>query len=166
MDKTETYIKLMVKAPEIWNSWEYCIGDYVVFRDVGRLDQPFRVRLISYVDNAGTIFLLGDHEFQSYSPNKFYPVPRQDQWQEMVKQPFIHILLQQFLLFINCIDTKHDLMPTKIATFAYYWEENGEPKEFSSMDQLWMAFVMWEKHNKTWDGEKWTLIESEVSNVR
>ena len=84
MDTSETYIKMMVKAPEIWNTWQYRIGDYVVFRDVGRLDQPVRVRLISHVDNAGTIFLLGDHEFQSYPSNKFYPIPRQDQLQEMV----------------------------------------------------------------------------------
>lgn len=24
-----------------------------------------------------------------------------------------------------------------------------------SMEQLWLAFCMWEKHQKIWDGEKW-----------
>lgn len=27
----------------------------------------------------------------------------------------------------------------------------------NTMEQLWLAFVMKEKFNKTWDGEKWTI---------
>lgn len=27
---------------------------------------------------------------------------------------------------------------------------------FTSMEQLWLAFVMKEKYNKVWDGETWT----------
>ncbi len=28
-------------------------------------------------------------------------------------------------------------------------------KSFTSMEQLWLAFVMKEKYNKVWDGEEW-----------
>ena len=75
MDTTEPNIKMCEKADEIWNNWEYRIGDYVVFRDVGRFDKPVRVRLVSYVNNSGSIFLVGDHEFQSYSRDNLYPNP-------------------------------------------------------------------------------------------
>ncbi len=143
MDESQTYIKMLVQAPDIWNSWQYCIGDYVVFRDVGRLDQSFRVRLISHVDNAGTIFLLGDHEFQSYPPHKFYPVPRQDQLWNM----------------LQAITDRE----------AYRWWDTL--KVFSweitviTPEQIMFSYIMQEKFNKAWSGEEWT-IKAEVSNVR
>ena len=27
--------------------------------------------------------------------------------------------------------------------------------EFTTWEQIWLAFYMQEKHNKTWDGERW-----------
>jgi len=32
---------------------------------------------------------------------------------------------------------------------------DGSEWIFTSMEQLWLAFVMAEKYNKIWDGEKW-----------
>lgn len=32
------------------------------------------------------------------------------------------------------------------------------PKKFTSMEQLWLAFVMKEKHNKAWNGEDWVKV--------
>jgi len=31
---------------------------------------------------------------------------------------------------------------------------------YTSMEQLWLAFYMKEKHNKTWDGEKWITLRN------
>ncbi|KKN03722.1 hypothetical protein LCGC14_1104810 [marine sediment metagenome] len=44
--------------------------------------------------------------------------------------------------------------------------EWGNTTPFATMEQLWLAFVMKEKYNKTWSGEEWTVIKAEVSNVR
>jgi len=35
----------------------------------------------------------------------------------------------------------------------------SEYKQCNSWEQLWLAFVMKEKHDKTWDGEKWKKEE-------
>jgi len=42
------------------------------------------------------------------------------------------------------------------------WREFDAPIELvkeGSMEQLWLAFVMKEKYNKVWNGEKWVPIE-------
>jgi hypothetical protein len=31
--------------------------------------------------------------------------------------------------------------------------------QFSSMEQLWLAFVMHEKYKKTWNGEEWVSVK-------
>lgn len=43
------------------------------------------------------------------------------------------------------------------------WMEDNETEEWLlkmrfSGEQLWLAFVMKKKFNKTWDGEKWVII--------
>jgi hypothetical protein len=41
---------------------------------------------------------------------------------------------------------------------AYIIMDNNREyfNEFSSMEQLWLAFVMREKYGKKWDGKEWT----------
>ena len=85
-----------------------------------------------------------DNNFYEYSP---YPnchghhmpvwLPRQDQLQEMV--------------------VKEEEVPNKLSyRFALWTLFSGN--KFTSMEQLWLAFVMKEKFNKIWGGEKWTLL--------
>ena len=69
---------------------------------------------------------------------------RQDQLQEMV--------------WLNTAGT-YNLLPTKLFAFSDYWEENGIPNRFTSMEQLWLAFIMAEKYNKVWDNVKEDWIE-------
>ena len=70
---------------------------------------------------------------------KYIWLPRQDQLQEMVFQlgepPTAYIVLLREFMQRNS---------------PYY-------VMFASMEQLWLAFVMKEKFNKTWDGEKWLV---------
>lgn len=64
-------------------------------------------------------------------------LPLQHQLQEMVNCPLM-----------NLIDSIRE----------FYWrnlKENSGEDKFTSMEQLWLAFVMKEKHNKVWNGEKW-----------
>lgn len=67
-----------------------------------------------------------------------YPIwlPRQDQIQEMMGEPQ------------NCRYLLKRLNEWAV-DHTYGWMLNA------SMEQLWLAFYMWEKHQKTWDGEKW-----------
>ena len=62
-------------------------------------------------------------------------LPRQDQLQEMIwtKGNAPLLFLRDFLHFVG-----------------------KERKYEASFEQLWLAFVMKEKYNKTWDGNKWT----------
>jgi len=69
-------------------------------------------------------------------------LPRQDQLQEIVKTRFgIEHDLESFL---NVLEGWN---PTGILD-KYH-------KQFSTFEQLWLAFVMWVKFNKTWNGEEW-----------
>ena len=63
-------------------------------------------------------------------------LPRQDQLQEMVKSDTI--INWDFYHFIN----------DGLTDYLDY---------FNSMEQLWLAFVMKEKYNKTWNGEDWVI---------
>ena len=62
-------------------------------------------------------------------------LPRQDQLQEIYDngQNFTHQNLEHF----------------------YRWYKSGIGK-FFSMEQLWLAFVMWGLYKKEWTGKEWT----------
>jgi len=68
-------------------------------------------------------------------------LPRQDQLQEMVGEEYPIDLLYGFHRFYNTMGC--DLYPHTI---------NGAK---TSMEQLWLAFVMKEKYNKVWYGSDW-----------
>ncbi len=40
---------------------------------------------------------------------------------------------------------------------AWFLERATLKQKFTSMEQLWLAFVMKEKYNKIWNGEKWEI---------
>jgi len=69
-------------------------------------------------------------------------LPRQDQLQEMVGVKKLTWGWIPFLRFCVTGD----------------WTINKYSLLFESMEQLWLAFVMKEKYNKTWNGETWNAI--------
>jgi len=66
-------------------------------------------------------------------------LPRQEDLQKMVKEN-LGELIQGFY------DFNYDS--------GFVWLSDAK---FTSMEQLWLAFVMKEKFNKTWNGEEWIL---------
>lgn len=79
-----------------------------------------------------------------FALERFIWLPRQDQLQELV----IHRGHPHHL----------DNLITSFDNWYFYGRGMlGQDKEedFPSMEQLWLAFVMKEKYNKTWDGERW-----------
>ena len=74
-----------------------------------------------------------------HSPRDIW-LPRQDQIQEMIKTNILD-LLNKFYKYVF-----DDLS----------WMFNKDHTiKFNSMEQLWLAFYMYEKHGKIWNGEKW-----------
>lgn len=65
-------------------------------------------------------------------------LPRQDQLQEMVE-----------LNLINRLTTFESYLIKNWYIRSNFWWKN------TSMEQLWLAFVMWELHKKKWDGTGW-----------
>jgi len=87
------------------------------------------------------------HNF--WHPNSIPKIwlPRQDQLQEMVDANHLdnhrysnRMVIQFFPIVMPTCDI----------------EECAKVK-INSMEQLWLAFVMKEKFNKTWDGKNWSV---------
>lgn len=66
-------------------------------------------------------------------------LPRQDQLQAMLDNEIAINLLYKFHHFYN---TKSDYPTMEVSL---------------SMEQLWLAFIMFELHSKKWDGDKWAI---------
>lgn len=93
-------------------------------------------------------------------------LPRQDQLQEMVRDnlmPFM--LLGKIQAQVNPALNLKLGRDVTISDFEYekqcdelsnrLFRQQNYYRQFISMEQLWLAFVMKEKHNKVWNGEEW-----------
>uniref|UniRef100_A0A6M3KXM3 Uncharacterized protein n=1 Tax=viral metagenome TaxID=1070528 RepID=A0A6M3KXM3_9ZZZZ len=134
MDTSEQYIKMCEKAEEIQASRKFECGDCMVTGD--------NLIMIRRLSDEGDYFLASllprGHNFLLISNKNVIWLPRQDQLQEMV------IDADYAMSYLTRI------MDWAGITLAKYL------LQFTSMEQLWLAFVMKEKYGKVWDGEKWT----------
>ena len=124
MDVSERYIK-MCDCPEIQEKWNRKLGDfYTIARD--------KVYVYFGMDDTGMFWL-----------------PRQDQLQDMIlgdpelRHDVIVFLLDRFHTFLD---------PAWFAGDKWMKHEKYL-KQFESMEQLWLAFVMHELYRKQWDDE-------------
>ena len=168
MDTSETYIKMCEKAEEIQNSWKPEGGDWIVFdyRDTTKTSKEFekqawgdddktwkRVEVLCYQPSELKDWWIGTtgkeslvKSSQDLTKEHCVWLPRQDQLQEMVPT--------------QIAGTKPNLkMISEFTHFFDYWDTNGIPINLTTWEQLWLAFVMKEKYNKVWDGEKWQTIK-------
>jgi len=133
VDTSKEYIKMCEKAVEVQEEHILEMGEFYVNATQLLIRNGFDPRDIcfEYMKSLG---------FQSGIVD-FLWLPRQDQLQGMVEE---------------CCWTMID-------DFNEWWEEvnvNSEEfcekeKFYQSMEQLWLAFVMSELWNKTWNGEDW-----------
>ena len=99
-----------------------------------------------YPDKTGhyELPLVGYDEGDGINYTLLVWLPRQDQLQEMIEKP------EDFIGNWPVILTEKMLEWQKEEHYGiYHWGE--------SFEQLWLAFVMKEKYNKVWDGEKWQI---------
>lgn len=132
MDTSKEYIKQCEKAVKIQEEWIPMRGDRVV---IVRENKSADVIRFLHQEEADSIcgWKMGSIKIEKEMKSIF--CPRQDQLQGMVEKP----------------DSCH-----LIEDFYKWWDTPKETKELhSSMEQLWLAFVMKEKFNKVWNGEEW-----------
>ena len=83
-----------------------------------------------------SVVLAGFCEGAGYETDILIWLPRQDQLQEILGDVM-------------------GLQPEFLAKYLYEFAVSKVTKLFDTMEQLWLAFVMKEKFNKTWNGENW-----------
>jgi len=135
MNDLEVYIKMCMKATKIQKSWKPRVGD-LVWRGKEYLPIPDACGYLTDVDIFDT---------QGYKKNGAIWLPNQSQLQEIIGIKDLWDLHTEF----------------EVTVFGGYNEEEGhfngliDDYKFTSMEQLWLAFVMKEKYNKAWSGEEW-----------
>ena len=93
-----------------------------------------------YIRDESYIYEVEDSPKREQRINNPIWLPRQDQLQEMVGGFEAG--------FVDWFHWRNAIYPHMQNPFNKEWR-------FTSMEQLWLAFVMKENHNKTWDGNKW-----------
>jgi len=132
---TENYIKMCEGAEEIQKAWIPLIGDWVIFPNI---PLPTIIRFKKTIN-----------EMNKYD---FIYLPTQEQLQEMMTMDTSYAkkynkkegaIFCGFYIFLDMMD----------------WVKNYLKKptiiNCNSMNEIWLAFVMYEKYNKTWTGKNW-----------
>jgi len=95
-----------------------------------------------YSKGLGMVWeVIGVKDRQRYIKENCIYLPTQEQLQEMIEAGCVAKLLQ----LVEFTRTK-----------AFY-----RSRSFESLNELWLAFVMHEKYNKIWTGEKWEVKSDE-----
>ena len=130
MDTTPEYIKMCVAAVEIQALAPGRDGTY--FEEHNFI-----------ADELGNIAKEDNGYYYMLSGEKHIWLPRQDELQEMVKESSLSESLTAFYHW------NYDI--------GFIWKSD---KEFTSMEQLWLAYVMQELYQKTWNGSDWVKEEN------
>jgi len=145
MDTSETYRK-MADCEEMRRLSPECFAKEAVREFVGGATPKNRDVYVTRSGNYVTTMV----EEQNV---KFIWLPTQDQLQEMVDKYNLRNKIIGF--YGTCVGSMIHWTGFNFILFDNM--AGGEPllDKFTSMEQLWLAFVMQEKYNKTWDSEKW-----------
>ena len=139
MDTTESYIRMCEKAEEI--------QDLICMFQLGN----FLWRGKAYLYGACVCDAI-----PCFKGEKVW-LPRQDELQNMINEEIIarYVKLTSFStsLFYNRFKAL-DLWIDKLSQEQNYYVD--KLLTFSG-EQLWIAFVMYEKYNKLWNGKKWEM---------
>lgn len=130
MDTSKEYIK-MCDCPEIPEGHEWEAGDFGCWPENGDINVMYCGEYMPSELGEGHVWL-----------------PRQDQLQDMVElDPLKEYIIKQSFLGYSYV-------------YLLIWEiPFGEGVvQGDTFEQLWLAFYMSQKHNKTWDGEEWKRI--------
>lgn len=163
MDVSSKYVNMCERAEEVQGlrQWEYWNQD--LWKQTR--DGNFRPGDVYVLDEKVIIFgdtpypphetktygksqdMVGYDEGDAFDFEKLTWLPTQDQLQEMVDRPLWQLNFG-FIDWLCDTDEGYD---------EGYIQHHH--LSFTSMEQLWLAFVMKEKYNKVWNGAKWIKEE-------
>lgn len=140
MDKSRRYIELCDRAREIQRLWVQKYGDFYIDENdritcwIGDPSQARRFKKGFAIRTQGEIIRLA----------RYIWLPRQDQLIEMAQ-------------------VKGRTYDSIVLDF-YSWTKTGygrdkelPGKQFTSMEQIWLAYVMQRKFAKKWTGQAWAV---------
>ncbi len=138
MDTNPEYIKMCEKAEEIQQAWKPRQRDCFLNPSLGSMELN-GVLIYIPLFYGDTVAFSEDSQCREES----IWLPRQDQLQEMLADyDGIPILSVEWV--------------TRVAELL---NSNDIPEGQTSMEQLWLAFVMKEKYSKIWNGKEWVLAK-------
>jgi len=154
MDTSETFIKMCEKSEEVQGQriigQPYEEGDFWTFLNKGskrRYDKWFVSSVGLEHSNEYGVEIRRSHHIW---------LPRQDQLQELMKLP-LDELIEAFVDKIGASD--YSWMDSEVEPWQMYGEIFGiNWKQITSMEQLWLAFVMSERFGKVWSGKEWINV--------
>ena len=147
MDTSETYIKMCEGAPELELPKRLLSGRRTVpWLDGDMIALNGEVSMYDSCSHSE-----GFIEPEVYDPACIW-LPRQDQLQEMIGIQDVRELLLAFHRFTHPADGMH----IRQEDFEEVKTKTKYRSLFTSMEQLWFAFMMKQNHNKVWDGSSWT----------
>lgn len=125
---TDNYIKMCEKAEEIQVKWKPRIGDKIKHR-LGK-----SIQLI-------TLYDIETYSDDFYIEEKYTWLPTQEQLQKMISRNWYDVFCK----------------------FLWWHSDDDKSSEefesmFTSMNEVWLAFVMKEKYNKVWNGKEWVNV--------
>jgi len=141
MDTSREYITMCDEAEEIQKSWLPEHGDFFI-------GERNKLRVwIDGINDPDKVVTGVEVEFRDGIPHltRYIWLPRLDQLIEMAQEAQIRYerITQAFLDW-----TRRD-----------YGTLPGQPRRiFTSLEQIWLAFVMLRKHGKKWNGETWFTV--------
>lgn len=139
MDNSEILMKMCEKATEIQKKWIPSGDDVYLERDATDPDND-HLRNLEINDQN----LCSSSIVNSIKKTGIW-LPRQDQLQEMIAK-----------------DGKCDCLDCLVSGLHNFHYSHTRPPNFTSMEQLWLAFVMKEKYGKRWDGADWVLASKDT----
>ena len=138
MDTSEQYIKMWLASgleiePDGFQPW--------VCPHCNLILTPTMANAYSVDPGMKNRHFCPDFMDRGYASTKVTPLARQDQLQEMA-----HVC--------ECSDPVCLLID-----FHKFVDRESNPDIEHSWEQLWLAFVMHELHNKKWAGKKWEIVK-------
>ena len=138
MDTSVQYIKMCEKAEEIQKAWKpHKFDDYI---QLGYHDKPVKI--------IGGI-CVGDYFIGAKDCGEVW-LPTQEQLQEII----IPTLKSRYNKYHD-LEKMERIANWIVRIFWGFTEHNGREIHSNNITELWLAFVMHEKYNKIWTGEKW-----------
>ncbi|MCK4297188.1 MAG: hypothetical protein KAX28_11095 [Candidatus Marinimicrobia bacterium] len=173
---TKNFVKQCEQAFQLQKNWKPKVGDYVwrkytffseeIDKQFWDKDKMEEIIILTYASEIeGYFHATKDGETRIFnSHNEAHKktciwLPTQEQLQEMVSDMvYARYLKKQpkhYFIQFQKKEIAHKILLTEIFNYLI-WGKN--PKD-TSMNELWLAFVMSEKYNKFWTGEKWKEIK-------